>query len=281
MVAEQRPRLVEPEAPRGRGPGRGPTGIVITSPVNGDTLAPEAPPLVLVEGRVDDPIPAISLIANERRFAARVHHGRFRHVLPVFAPVLRLWAELPANGEPPRRSEAVTIQAGAARPPVGVVVVDWPSAPGPGVGAEVRAVWRERPDQPDAAPQTVPLRALRSDAARGPTEAFYLSPIRPGVYTFVLRYRDGAVSARVQPTLYLAVGTELHAHDLEPVTLDGSGQIVLARVLLPHGVRWEQDEWFTGQSATADAVTKFRFPEGVTWTERRSRLRPGSRSPGQ
>jgi hypothetical protein len=52
------------------------------------------------------------------------------------------------------------------------------------------------------------------------------------------------------------------------VTLDASGRAVIARLLLPQGVLWEQDDWFTGRSANGDAVTKFRFPDGVSWTER-------------
>jgi hypothetical protein len=37
---------------------------------------------------------------------------------------------------------------------------------------------------------------------------------------------------------------------------------------MPQGVLWEQDSWFTGRSANGDTVTKFRFPDGVSWTER-------------
>jgi hypothetical protein len=55
---------------------------------------------------------------------------------------------------------------------------------------------------------------------------------------------------------------------LQPMTLDGSGRAVVARLLLPQGVLWEQDDWFTGRSASGDTVTKFRFPDGVSWTER-------------
>jgi hypothetical protein len=44
--------------------------------------------------------------------------------------------------------------------------------------------------------------------------------------------------------------------------------VVIARLLLPQGVLWEQEDWFTGRSASGDTVTKFRFPDGVSWTER-------------
>ena len=47
----------------------------------------------------------------------------------------------------------------------------------------------------------------------------------------------------------------------------------MTEVLLPQGILWEQDDWFTGRSESTDTVTKFRLPEGITWTERKSDLR--------
>jgi hypothetical protein len=47
---------------------------------------------------------------------------------------------------------------------------------------------------------------------------------------------------------------------------------VLARVLFPQGVLWEQDGWFSGSSESVDTVTKFRFPDGINWVERKADL---------
>jgi hypothetical protein len=59
-----------------------------------------------------------------------------------------------------------------------------------------------------------------------------------------------------------------------PLRLSSDGNAVLqTRLLLPQGVWWEQDDWFTGRSEGAETITKFRLPEGVTWTERRGALR--------
>jgi hypothetical protein len=38
---------------------------------------------------------------------------------------------------------------------------------------------------------------------------------------------------------------------------------------MPFGALWDEDDWFTGQSQSAEAVTKFRFPDGVSWMERK------------
>ena len=59
---------------------------------------------------------------------------------------------------------------------------------------------------------------------------------------------------------------------IRPVRLGSSGRAVLARVLLPQGVLWEQDGWFSGSSESVDTVTKFRFPEGINWVERKADL---------
>jgi len=75
----------------------------------------------------------------------------------------------------------------------------------------------------------------------------------------------------VRPSLYLPQGNHLTSRQLRPVSPNRS-EAVLAKILFPHGVLWEQDDWFTGQSQGADTVTKFRFPEGISWTERKRDL---------
>ena len=94
-------------------------------------------------------------------------------------------------------------------------------------------------------------------------DIFYLRNARPGVYTFSMTYPAGATPG-VRPVLYVGGASR----SLQPVTLNRSGRAVVARLLLPQGVLWEQDDWFTGRSASGDTVTKFRFPDGVSWTER-------------
>jgi hypothetical protein len=111
----------------------------------------------------------------------------------------------------------------------------------------------------------MPLSGVALDTGEAGGDFFYLRNARSGVYTFVLTYRSGAAAA-VRPVLYVAGGGVPRL--LEPVNLNGAGRAVLARLLLPQGVLWEQDEWFTGRSASGDTVTKFRFPDGVSWTER-------------
>lgn len=102
---------------------------------------------------------------------------------------------------------------------------------------------------------------------------YYVRNLRPGVYTFTLRQRSPGAATVVSPTLYLPSAGRLVPRPLGTVTLDANGPAYLARVLLPHGVFWEQDDWFTGQTQSVDAITKFRLPEGISWTERKTGLR--------
>ena len=88
----------------------------------------------------------------------------------------------------------------------------------------------------------------------------------------ILRYRGLPPNGEVHPTLYVPDRDGLAARAFRPVRLDSAGKAILARVLLPQGVLWEQDGWFSGSSESVDTVTKFRFPEGINWVERKADL---------
>jgi hypothetical protein len=233
--------------------------VAITSPRDGHTLAADDPPLVAVEGEVSDPGQStVWIVANDRRVMVPVTAGRFRHVLPVLEPLVRVRAETGSEG---RGSATVTVHAGAAMPAIGLLLVDWPRHTAG--SAQMTVTWRPNPAKLDGGAPPMPLRGLAADTGEAGVDVFYLRSARPGVYTFSMAYPAGATAA-VRPMLYVAGAPR----SLRPVTLDGSGRAVLARLLLPQGVLWEQDDWFTGRSASGDTVTKFRFPEGVSWTER-------------
>lgn len=234
--------------------------LAITSPRDGYTLTPEDPPLVVVQGHVNDPaVSSVWLVAGALRVAVPVVAGRFRHTVPVLAPTVPLRVETPAaEGQSP---VSATITVHTAPAPIVALLLRWPGdTAGP---ADVAAAWRPRPDRLDGSVQRVVLRTAEGEAS---PYFFYLRDPKPGVYTFVLTYPPGTAQA-VQPALYLPNGGG-GLRMLKPVTLNASGRVVLARVLMPQGILWEQDDWFTGRSASGDAITKFRFPDGITWTER-------------
>lgn len=247
-----------------------PNGIAITSPQDGYSLLPDTPPVILVEGQVEDwDVSTVWLVANDRRIAVRSRNGRFRKVLPLLEPVLHLGAELPPNGGPPRRSRVVTVRVPSPSRSHGLLLMDWPEGV-VGNRVEVEAAWRASPQRLDVPIRRVPMKVFGAPPKDVLPEAFTFRT-EPGVYTFVLRGHAMSASG-VRVSLILPEGDHLKARELRPVSLNGTGGVVLAKVLLPQGVLWGDDEWFTGQSESADSVTKFRFPEGISWTERKKDL---------
>jgi len=244
--------------------------IIIIHPRDGDLIPPEAPPAVVVDGQVaDDAASTIWLVVNEARIAVPIRDGRFRQLVPAAAPVLRLRAEVSPAGGPPRRSETVTVRTVAPRAASAILVIDWPPE-ARDLQMEVSAIWRPRPDLLDGPRHPLPMDAFGVSRDTSLPEVFSLTTPAPGVYTFVLSYRAQSAVGEARPTLFLQDHGSLDVRSLRPVFLAGAGRAVLARILLPQGVLWEHDRWFTGWSDSADTVTKFRFPEGISWIERRA-----------
>jgi hypothetical protein len=235
------------------------SNVTLTRPHDGQTLGPDDPPLVDVEGRVDDlGVTSVWIVTNGRRVQVPVTAGRFRHVLPVLDSVVRIRAE---TGTDDRGSETVTVHAAAAVPAIAVSLMDWPR---PAIApAQITATFRPNPARLDGTVAASSLRSRSADTSGPVPDIVYFRDARPGVYTFFLTYQVSAPTA-VHPVISVA-GT---SRSLPAVTLAGAGRVAIARVLMPQGVLWEQDSWFTGRSASGDTVTKFRFPDGVSWTER-------------
>ncbi len=128
------------------------------------------------------------------------------------------------------------------------------------------------PDRLDGPVQTVRLPGVLRATATAPFEVFWLRGVASGVYTVRLRHRGAWPGGDLPATLYIPDKDGLATRPLPAVRLRPSGTTVLARFLLPSGVLWEQDDWFTGYSEGSDTVTKFRIPEGISWVERRADL---------
>lgn len=248
-----------------RGSGRGPGNVAITTPQNGYTLSPDEPPIVVVRGQVDDPeVSSIWLTANKRRIQVPVREGKFHYPLVVVDPATTISAELPTSSG--RRSEAVTVHAAPDASTTGVVLIDWGEAKPPG-GVDMAVTWRARSDRLDG-PQMklfVKSATLPDDI---PVSAFYLRNMKAGVYTFTLGYRGLGGGTPFTPRFFLTSPGIPTARDLKAVTVAGSGSMPAVRILLPHAVLWDQDDWFTGRSEASDTITKFR-DDGTSWIERK------------
>jgi hypothetical protein len=101
-----------------------------------------------------------------------------------------------------------------------------------------------------------------------PSAVFYTRGLQAGVYTLALRFEAGGAGVPAAGTLYLLRDGQLSVRPLNTTPANGFRR-VLVRLLMPYGVLWDQEDWFTGQSQNAETVTKFRFPDGVSWIERK------------
>jgi hypothetical protein len=271
--AEMRPDpLADGEVTLGYAPPVPSSGIALSSPADGLIITPDDPPVFVVEGSVDDSrTTTLWVVANDRRIPVRVSDGRFRTIVPAVEPTLRVWAEASRAGEPGSRSQIVTVHTTGARKPSAVLVMEWPRE-SQDLDVQVSAFWRARPDNLDDVAQPIRLAAISQASSTGASDVFWLRNARPGAYSMVLRYRGLPPNDDVHSTLYVPDGDGMAARAIRPVRLGSSGKAVLARVLFPQGVLWEQDGWFSGSSESVDRVTKFRFPDGISWVERKADL---------
>lgn len=246
---------------------RGGTGIILTSPREGLQLTPDDPPIVIVEGEVEDAsVSSVVIVANGLRLAVPVNAGRFRRLMPILESLVRLRVEASVNGTT-RQSSTVTVRSTAGAQ-FGVIVIDWP-AEARGFEVEPSAIWRATPGRLDGPTHTTVMKSIPGIEGQ-PGDAFYVRMLKPGVYTFVVRSRSMATTEGIRPTLYIPAAGSVMRRELAPFSLSGAGGRAIARVLLPHGVFWDQDEWFTGRSESVDTEMKFRFPEGISWVERKA-----------
>jgi hypothetical protein len=241
--------------------------IRLTSPREGDTIAAGDPPFVIVEGEVrDTTATAAWVLVNDLRVLVAVRQGRFRRAIPMLEPVARVRAQTHTDDA---TSETVTVRAVVATTPAAVIVVDRWNGAGP--DADVAATWRSRAERLDVPVYPVTLRRLSSPRQDPESEIIYVPGLKAGVYRFVLRPSAGGHET-TRATIHLRLPDGVTRHPLRP-SGDGRSTVLQTRMLLPHGVTWDQDDWFTGRSEGPETITKFRLPEGVTWTERRGGAR--------
>jgi hypothetical protein len=247
-----------------------PDAILLATPADGLMLGPDDPPVVVVEGQVTDrSLDSVWIVANDRRIPVSVRDGHFRQVLVVSEPVMHLWAETAPSDGQRQRSQTVTVQRAPGAASTGVLVVQWPRAAA--FDLEVSATWRAQPDRLDSPVQTVMLSAAAPASDGTPSDVFYLRGLKPGVYTLAVRSRGAVAPDDIRSTIYLSNRSGLSARPLG-LKRFSRGRAVLAKVLLPYGVLWSQDEWFSGLSESVDTVTKFQIPEGISWIERKADL---------
>lgn len=86
-----------------------------------------------------------------------------------------------------------------------------------------------------------------------------------GIYTFYAESGDG-ISVTSDFTLKLFESTG-RARTRQISKKNVSGKTVIARILMPDGIIWEDESAFTGSIEDSNSVTKFNSETGVIWKE--------------
>jgi hypothetical protein len=227
---------------------------------------------VIVEGQVEDPdVTSIVLVANDHRVTVRVRDGRFKHAIPLLERVTRLFAEVAPPGETPRRSPAVTVN-NTFSGPVSVLALDTSGLPA-GAQVDVTASWRPRSDRLGDTVSGIQVKSFETAPDVEPQKFFFLRHNKPGVYNFMVRDPASGTPVEVGAQFFSLVNGRVAVRDVKPVAIGAGNSKVMVRMLFPQGVLWDQNDWFTGRSEGPDTITKFRFPDGTSWIERKSDLR--------
>ncbi len=100
---------------------------------------------------------------------------------------------------------------------------------------------------------------------------FALPSAGDGAYALALDYKlaNGDAVRKGWGIVFVPAPGGYRSLRLGPFQLVGKGRVTLAKFLLPHGIFWEEDSWFTGMAESSDSLTKFRHPDGVSWAERK------------
>ena len=93
----------------------------------------------------------------------------------------------------------------------------------------------------------------------------------PGIYTIGVGYdttASGPAEATFEVTVFGYDPARRKNRKIGPVRLEGKGFIPAVRLLMPEGVFWEDDGWFSGVMESGRTTTKYKMPEGIVWKER-------------
>ena len=244
--------------------GRQGPRIRITSPAGGVTDKP----VVMVEGAVSGVgagFVLVKLRGSEK--AALVRGGFFRTEASL------------AEGKNEITASVTEADGGSASDSVTVTYVPLPEEPLVPRDLTVKMVcpedtpaprlkcgWRPHPVDAKRGADNAP-QFRQSPCAGGMTVSVDQAPA--GIYTVGIEFDCGARpgEAEFHAAIYNYDPARKKTRDTGPLRLTGRGYRPAVRVLLPEGVFWEDDSWFSGKIENSASTTKYKWPEGLVWDE--------------
>ncbi len=246
------------------------SGIRITRPTDGAVLDSPGQDLIEVEGEVTERgLTLARVIFNDFSVPVTVRDGHFSATVPVIAPEITIWVES-NEGPGPVCSDPVTIRRQPFRPTKGYALLHLPGPTGK-VDARPWLSYRANPADANSPRKVTALSpaSAPSDERTSPLYAF--SQAQAGAYALAFDYRiaPGESVEKGWGLIFVPGSNGYRSLRLGPFQLTGKGRASLAKFLLPQAIFWDEDSWFTATAEGADSVTKFRYQDGISWTERK------------
>ncbi len=250
-------------------PAPSPT-IRILRPADGAVFGSPDQDLIEVEGEVSEPgLSRLRIVFNEFAVPAAVRDGRFSVIVPAIAPEITIWAE--AHGERGvLGSDSITVHRRPYKATRGYVLLHLPT-PSRKVDARLWILQRAKPADPDNQGKVTSHFPLGTPEHERTSILFAFPSTQGGAYVMALDYRipSGESVEKGWAVVFIPSPSGHRSLRLGPLEMTGKKRVTLARFLLPHGIYWEEDSWFTGTAEGAESLTKFRYSDGVSWTERK------------
>ncbi len=245
-------------------------GVRVLRPANGTVLDSPGQDLIEVEGEVSEPGTQEARVTfNEFAIPVPVKDGRFSTIVPVLSPEVTIRAEVRGGGGT-LSSDPVVIRRQPFKASKGYLMLYLPT---PTRKVETRLWLLHRPSPSD-------VNTPRKVTSHFPSEApgierestiFAFPAVQEGVYTLAADYRvaPGESVEKGWGLVFVPGPSGYRSLRLGPFQLTGKGRVTVSKFILPYGIFWEEDFWFSGTAEGSDTVTKFRHPDGISWTEKK------------
>jgi hypothetical protein len=244
------------------------SAIRITRPVDGTVFDGAGRDLIEVEGEVSDPsIRQARVIFNEFAVPVTVQGGRFSAILPAIASEITIWAEGHGSSGS-HTSDSLKVRREPFNAARAYVLLHLPTA-SQRVDGRLWLAHRANPADVESARKVTSHFRASTPGGERESMVFALPATQAGAYTLALDYRvPSGESVEKGWCLIIVPGTNGYRNlRLGPFQLTGRGREILAKFLLPYGIFWEEDFWFTAFAEGSESFTKFRHTEGMSWVE--------------
>ncbi len=236
---------------------------------NGFALSLEEPgagevasPVITVKGRVgDSTVDTVRLIVNRESVEAAVkENGSFEKTILFQEGENSLQAEAVNSKGASARSSVLKVMVLNREAPDILVHLYWED-PDSELRAEIARKKRDNLDDEQGAVSAVEVSALMSAHEGYREKIFAVYEAKAGAY--VLSVIGGK---KTKCILSVTVPSKRKTRLFGPILIGEEGTFI-GRLLMPEGIYWDEDEWFTGKIENGDSITKYNSPEGTTWKE--------------